>query len=103
MLEESHGFLTQAWMRLYKGIKPSKPDVVLRLGHTELPAHRSLLAESSKFFEAMFQASLCMLECAVNMTSDTAQLASDANWESHAKDGASCLYAASVICWVDQK
>ena len=57
LLELSHDVLAQACVRLYKGENKLEPDVRLKLGDTELPAHRCLLAESSDYFKAMFQAS----------------------------------------------
>ena len=41
----------------YKGKNTSEPDVMLKLGDVNLPAHRSLLAASSDYFKALFQAS----------------------------------------------
>ena len=55
--EESHKFLAQACVRLYKGKRTEEPDVILKLGDKTLPAHRALLAETSDYFKAMFQAS----------------------------------------------
>ena len=62
--EESYDFLSQSSLRLFRGKNASEPDVMLKLGDDKLPAHRSLLAESSDVFEAMFQASSAYLELA---------------------------------------
>ena len=62
LLEESHRVLAQLSLRRYRGNNTLEPDVMLKLGDDKLPAHRSLLAESSDFFRAMFQASSAHLE-----------------------------------------
>ena len=68
LLEESHDFLVRACSRIYTGNNTSQPDVMLKVENEKLPAHRTLLAESSVVFEAMFQARyfhLCMLPYSV--------------------------------------
>ena len=62
LLEQSFKFLSQISMRQFRGENTLKPDVMLKLRDDELPAHRSLLAESSDVFKAMFQASSGCLE-----------------------------------------
>ena len=63
LIEESREFLAQTCERMFSRwtCRSSKtalePDVSLKLADDMLPAHRSLLPESSKYFEAMFQAS----------------------------------------------
>ena len=64
LLEDSRDFLAQACLRIYTGKNAPQPDVMLKVEDDKLPAHRTLLAESSDVFEAMFQARsflLCML------------------------------------------
>ena len=56
LIEESREFLKQACVRIYSGKNALEPDIMLKLGDEVLPAHRSLLAESSDFYKAMFQA-----------------------------------------------
>ena len=60
--EESLKFLTEMAVRRFRGKTTSEPDVMLKHGDDKLPAHRSLLAESSDVFRAMFQASSRYLE-----------------------------------------
>ena len=63
LIEESQKFLMRSCMRLFKGKRTSKPDVMLELGDDRLPAHRALLAESSDYFKAMFEVSFPPREC----------------------------------------
>ena len=48
--------LSETLMRVYQGKNDRIPDVTLSLQGKKLPAHRFLLAESSRLLKAMFQA-----------------------------------------------
>ncbi len=47
--------MTRAYMRVLSGPSAPEPDVTLKMEDGMLPAHRSLLAESSDYFKAIFQ------------------------------------------------
>ena len=49
--------MTRVHMRVLSDINSPEPDVTLQMDDGLLPARRSLLAESSDYFKAMFQAS----------------------------------------------
>ena len=57
LVEESYRVLGESSVRHFTDKNKSEPDVILKMGDDKLPAHRSLLAESSEVFKAMFKAS----------------------------------------------
>ena len=62
LLEESTNFLSQTTAQQFQGKNTLAPDVMLKLGDDELPAHRFMLSGSSDMFKAMFQVSFAHLE-----------------------------------------
>ena len=57
LLDKSQNVLARTCLRQYRGRNASNPDIMLKLGDVLLPAHRFLLAGTSKYFKALFQAS----------------------------------------------
>ena len=56
-------------MRIYKGNSTVKTDVTLKLGDCKMPVHQAVLAESTDFFKAMFEASSASKRMLLHCTS----------------------------------
>ena len=63
LIKESQELATRAHMTLLSGPDAPEPDVRLKMEDGTLPARRFLLAESSDYFKAMFQACFADISC----------------------------------------